>query len=117
MDHTIECFTASNALIALELLTQSPPLQPDFIFLDLNMPRINGRQCLAEIKKIPHLANTPVIIYTTSSPEKDKIETLYAGASGFITKPSDIPHLTELLSQLFQSVILNQKLNVKKYNE
>lgn len=62
---------------------------PDFIFLDLNMPKLNGKKLLVEIKKLRALKNIPVIIYTTSSDQQDIDETKRLGASHFITKPYD----------------------------
>ncbi|TWF44143.1 CheY-like chemotaxis protein [Chitinophaga polysaccharea] len=75
---------------------------PDLIFLDLNMPRINGKQFLAEIRQIDHLKHIPVIIYTTSSHDSDKKETRQLGASYFLTKPNSLHELTHTLSRILQ---------------
>jgi CheY-like chemotaxis protein len=82
------CLTAINGEDGLMKLRRMEQY-PDFIFLDLNMPRMNGKQCLAELKKDARLKNIPVVIYTTSSTQSDIDETSKLGASDFLTKPSD----------------------------
>ena len=66
---------------------------PDFIFLDLNMPKMDGRTCLAELKKDVKLKNIPVIIFTTTSHSKEIDETYELGAAYFLSKPSDFKKL------------------------
>lgn len=78
---------------ALELLKSYKIYRPDFIFLDLNMPRVNGKQFLIELKKKKDLAHIPVIIYTSSKWDKDKMETRDLGAVHFITKPDKLTAL------------------------
>ncbi len=99
----MRCTTCNNAIDALKRLKKDTTFLPDYIFLDLNMPRINGIQLLTEIKKISHLENIPVAIYSTSSHPSDKEATLKLGASAFITKPSDIKELSYLLKYFFQT--------------
>jgi CheY-like chemotaxis protein len=77
-------------------------LIPDLIFLDLNMPRVDGKQFLAEIQQLEHLKHIPVIIYTTSSHESDKKETRELGASYFLTKPNSLHELTHILTDILQ---------------
>ena len=74
---------------------------PDFIFLDLNMPRLNGKECLIEIKKLPKYSKVPLIIYTTSSNQKDKQEIMQLGAHYFLTKPTRISELCDCLNNVF----------------
>ena len=70
---------------------------PDVIFLDLNMPRKNGFQCLAELKKDEKLKQIPVIIFTTSN-ELQVINLLYkTGAHYYIRKPNNIEQLKKLI--------------------
>jgi CheY-like chemotaxis protein len=97
---TIQCVTALDGVEAIEKLRSDESFVPDFIFLDLNMPRMNGKQCLLEIKKIKRLFSIPVIIYSTSSNRRDIDETLQLGAAHFLTKPSSISSLTKELSTL-----------------
>lgn len=60
---------------------------PDLILLDLNMPRKDGREALAEIKSDPHLRYIPVVVLTTSKAEEDIIRSYDIGAASYITKP------------------------------
>lgn len=96
----IDCRVASDGIEALKMLGD-PSFIPDYIFLDLNMPLMSGKECLAEIRKRPHLNDTPVIIFSTSSSQKDILETRALGASSFITKPPLISTLAERLSEVF----------------
>ena len=92
--------TASNGQEALEVLSREINHLPDLIFLDLNMPRMDGKQCLTELKNIDRLKGIPVIIYTTSSHSRDVEETMQLGAISFITKPSHIKDLKAILTTL-----------------
>jgi chemotaxis family two-component system response regulator Rcp1 len=64
--------------------------RPDLILLDLNMPKMDGRQVLAEIKKDPKLKNIPVIILTTSKAEQDILKSYDLHANCYIVKPVDL---------------------------
>jgi CheY-like chemotaxis protein len=97
----IKLLTADDGYIALQQLRQDVSFVPDFIFLDLNMPRVNGLQCLEEIKTLEHLKNTPAYIYTTSTSLIHKHQAISLGASDFLTKPSHINDLTALLEGIF----------------
>ena len=101
VDPSIQCFSAMNVQEALHKLTEELLVLPDMIFLDLNMPRISGKQCLAEIKKNHELSQIPVVIYSTSSFQKDIIETRELGAAHFLIKPSNFRDLCKKLSELF----------------
>ena len=64
--------------------------RPDLILLDLNMPRMDGRECLAAVKLDPDFADIPVVVLTTSEVERDVLASYKLGAAGFITKPLDV---------------------------
>ncbi|MDP2806397.1 MAG: response regulator [Gallionellaceae bacterium] len=74
--------------------------QPDLILLDLNMPRMNGREFLAEIKKAPALTAIPVVVLTTSDVERDVVASYKLGAAGYITKPVDMEQFLDAIRQL-----------------
>lgn len=61
--------------------------RPDLILLDLNMPRLDGREFLAAIKQLPDLRDIPVVVLTTSEVERDVVAAYDLGAAGYITKP------------------------------
>lgn len=66
---------------------------PDLVLLDLNMPRMTGREVLAAMQSTDHLARIPVVVLTTSDVERDVLQAYDLGASGFVTKPVDIEQL------------------------
>jgi CheY-like chemotaxis protein len=87
IDETIECIVAKDGQEALKLLSQPLFELPNFIFLDLRMPRVGGKRCLIELKKDERLKNIPVVIYTTSREVKESQELKELGAVHFISKP------------------------------
>nr|AGC72317.1 CheY-like response regulator [uncultured bacterium A1Q1_fos_1093] len=97
----VECVVANDGFHALEILHQDTMFVPDYIFIDLNMPRMNGKQCVKEIKKIEHISHVPVVMYSTSSSQNDVEESKKLGADYFITKPTSIYTLTKTLSEFF----------------
>ena len=77
---------ASNGADALEILRKKQTL-PDIIFLDLNMPKLNGIKFLKILKNDELLRQIPTIIFTTSNHQKDILECYRIGISGYIIKP------------------------------
>lgn len=73
---------------------------PHLIFLDLNMPVMDGFQCLKEIRKNPNLKELVVAIYSTSSSEKDIEETFINGANIYINKPNKFAELKKTIAQV-----------------
>jgi CheY-like chemotaxis protein len=89
--------------------------RPDLIFLDLNMPRMNGSEFLAAIKADDRFKSIPVVVLTTSDVEKDVIISYRLGASSYITKPVDMPQFIKAVQQIgdywFSLVRLPQDYN------
>lgn len=102
-DPAMRCITASSGPEALTMLCDNA-LRPDYIFLDLNMPLMNGKECLKEIRKHEPLKCIPVVIFSTSSLQKDIQETKELGASAFITKPPLVSTLTKKLTEFLKTV-------------
>jgi CheY-like chemotaxis protein len=75
---------------------------PGLILLDLNMPKKDGREALAEIKADPLLRRIPVVVVTTSKAEEDVFRTYELGSSSFISKPITLPGLVETMQVLGQ---------------
>ena len=75
---------------------------PDLILLDLNMPRKDGREALAEIKSDPNLRYIPVVVLTTSKAEEDIIRSYDIGAASYITKPVTFDGLVNAIRGLGQ---------------
>ena len=98
----IQCVMASNGIAALEKLKAKKPLIPDYIFIDMNMPRMNGMECLQVIQKLDHLKDADVFMYSTSSDETMIEKSKALGAKDFIVKPPGLALLTEKLIQVFK---------------
>ncbi len=99
-----EIYVAKDGVEAMEFLrkqgqfTEAP--NPDMILLDLNLPRKDGREVLAEIKKDPKLKHIPVIVLTTSKADEDIIKTYNLHANAYITKPVDLNRFVEIIHAL-----------------
>jgi CheY-like chemotaxis protein len=76
--------------------------RPDIILLDLNMPKVDGREALAALKKDPKLRSIPVVILTTSRAEEDVVRSYDLGANSFISKPVTFAGLVEVMRELGQ---------------
>ena len=76
--------------------------RPDLILLDLNMPKIDGREALAEIKADPNLRRIPVVVLTTSKAEEDIFRTYDLGVAGYITKPATFQGLVDMSRSIDQ---------------
>lgn len=98
-DKTIELVTASHGQEGLEKIRHGA-IRPDYIFLDLNMPRYDGFYFLKELRNLPERTNIPVIIFTTSSHPKDVERSRKLGASHFVTKPTDYSSMKDIISAL-----------------
>jgi CheY-like chemotaxis protein len=99
IDERIVCFTANNGLDALSFLDSQTQL-PDVVILDINMPLMNGKTCLAEIKSNSKMANLPVIIFTTSTNPAEIEECKKIGASDFVKKPASYLLFKETLTSI-----------------
>jgi CheY-like chemotaxis protein len=94
------CFTASNGQDAILRLTDAIVPKPDVIFLDLNMPGLNGKQCLLILKHSPFFRHIPVIIYSTTSNKQEIQEINELGAFYFLIKPANFEELCKELASI-----------------
>jgi chemotaxis family two-component system response regulator Rcp1 len=74
--------------------------RPDLIMLDLNLPRKDGREVLAEIKNDPDLKIIPIIVLTTSRSDKDILQSYKLNCNCYITKPVDFTHFIEVIKSI-----------------
>ncbi|MBN1427639.1 MAG: response regulator [Anaerolineae bacterium] len=74
--------------------------RPDLILLDLNLPKKDGREVLAEIKKDDNLKRIPVVVLTTSEAERDILHTYNLHANCYITKPVDLEQFIRIFQQI-----------------
>jgi chemotaxis family two-component system response regulator Rcp1 len=95
---------ARDGVEALEFLRQqgqyADARRPDLILLDLNLPRKDGREVLAEIKSDPDLQRIPVVILTTSQAEKDILRTYNLHANCYVTKPVDLDQFIRVVKSI-----------------
>jgi CheY-like chemotaxis protein len=99
IDRSISCRVAENGKEALNDLKRLTEL-PDLIFLDLNMPLMNGFECLGKLKKDKRLRDVPVVIFTTSKNPADAEATHQLGANVFFSKPSRFADLKSKLQRI-----------------
>jgi CheY-like chemotaxis protein len=93
--------TISNDGVQLmKTLDETVPPPPEVIFLDLNMPRKNGFECLEEIRKTPKLKGIPVVIFSTSSNADIVDRTYQGGANYYICKPQSYVHLKKTIEHV-----------------
>jgi CheY-like chemotaxis protein len=74
--------------------------RPDLVLLDLNLPRMDGRQVLEAIKSDPELASIPVVVLTTSENEDDVLHSYSLHANAYVTKPVDFQRFIEVVRQI-----------------
>jgi two-component system, chemotaxis family, response regulator Rcp1 len=74
--------------------------RPSLILLDLNMPRMDGREVLVEIKKDPNLACIPVVVFTSSEVDEDVVQSYRLHASGFVSKPTFVDQYTSAVKSI-----------------
>ena len=75
-------------------------VRPDLVLLDLNLPRMDGREVLAELKSDPLLRTIPVVVLTTSKAENDVVNSYALHANAFVTKPVDFDHFAEVIRRI-----------------
>jgi len=98
LHHVKDGVEAMTFLKRQGVYVSTPP--PDLVLLDLNLPRKDGREVLAEIKEDPELRVIPVVILTTSQAERDLAETYGLHANAFITKPLDLDRFVEVVQAI-----------------
>jgi CheY-like chemotaxis protein len=83
-------------------------IRPDLVLLDLNLPRKDGREVLAEVKTDPDLRTIPIVVLTTSEAEEDVLKSYQLHANAYVTKPVDFERFVSIVRQIddfFVSVV------------
>jgi CheY-like chemotaxis protein len=83
---------------------------PDLILLDLNLPRMDGREVLAAVKSDPALGAIPVVVLTTSEAEEDVLRSYQLHANAYVTKPVDFERFLEVVRQIDEFFVTVVKL-------
>jgi len=102
VDKNINCHMANNGIDALKRLSEVNGFIPDYIFLDINMPKMNGMVCLAEIKKLAHLDQSEILMFSTSSDVRIVQASKALGANHFFVKPPSMDLLIETLAKVLR---------------
>ena len=102
----------ADGVEAIQFLRREAPYEraaePDLVLLDLNLPRKDGREVLAEVKEDPTLRRIPVVVLTTSKAEEDVLRSYDLHANAYVTKPVDFDRFIEVVRQIdefFVSVV------------
>jgi CheY-like chemotaxis protein len=103
IEKAISCITVCDGLQLLQLLDKAQKL-PDVVFLDINMPVMDGKACLMALKRDQRFRNIPVVIYSTTSNQTEIKDYLQLGAMSFIQKPDSYPKLCSCLARFVQSM-------------
>lgn len=104
---TINLIVAANGVELLRLLSVKP--KPDVIFLDLNMPRKTGKECLVEIRNNPEYNQVPIIILSTSSQQSEIDFCLEKGANHYIIKPSSFTGIISIVKRICSGSLYNDQ--------
>jgi two-component system, chemotaxis family, response regulator Rcp1 len=99
----VEITLARDGVEAMEHLHKSEAglvNRPDIILLDLNLPRKNGREVLAEVKASPKLKQIPVLVMTSSKADEDITQAYNLNANCYITKPSDLQDYVDVVNSI-----------------
>ena len=101
IDPSLNCTFAINGSEAVSML-QDASFIPDFIFIDMNMPKMNGKETLEEIRKMERLKDVAVYIYSTAAAPRTTDEMMALGATEFLIKPSSVQGLQDLLGKILK---------------
>jgi response regulator of citrate/malate metabolism len=103
VDTTVKCITSNNGAEALKLLNTDENFVPAYIFLDVNMPKMNGIECLKNILLLERFKSSKIYMYSTTSESNVVEQTKKLGVLDFIQKPARISELKVILSQIFNN--------------
>lgn len=111
----VQLVTVTDGFQALSFLKNLSPLDasPCLVILDINMPRLNGKDTLVQLRGIERFKEVPVILFTTSTQPQD-IAFAHKNNAGFITKPIDIPQLDLIADKFIKHCSDEIKRNISK---
>jgi CheY-like chemotaxis protein len=109
--------TVKNGMQLMDYLTKKDAALPHLIFLDLNMPRKNGLECLKEIRSNEKFREISIAIYSTSASKNDIEETFRTGANVYFKKPGDFNIFKQLLAKVVSSAHIDrdQSFTIEKF--
>lgn len=104
VDSNITCVALNDGVEAVAMLKTNTDFTPDYIFIDVNMPKMNGVVCLELLKNISRLQYSKFFMYSTTSENETVAESKRIGADEFIVKPTKVAELKEKLSRILEIV-------------
>lgn len=103
IDSSIVCIGLKGGEEAIMHLRDNGTPNPDFIFLDINMPKMDGMECLVQIKSDINLSSIPIVMYTTSEMQHDIDNTKKLGAAYYLTKPEKFNDLKNAIRYILDT--------------
>ena len=103
INKNIQCLTYNTGVDAISMLESDHSYIPEYIFIDVNMPKMNGITCLELLKNIEHLKHSKFYMYSTSADRSALEDSRKLGANDFIIKPVRKAELKEKLSMIFSN--------------
>jgi DNA-binding response OmpR family regulator len=110
IDSSITCTAFFDGEQALRQLKNNGSEAPDLIILDTNMPKLNGKQILAELKRTPNLKEVPVVMYSTIFSDRDNLELTNLGAMHCLSKPSKFGEFRSSLKEILEKKMAARRL-------
>ncbi len=108
---------ARNGEEALKFLRQEDPYtdapRPDIVLLDLNLPRVDGREVLSQVKSDDSLRRIPIIVLTTSEAEEDILRSYDLHANAYVTKPVDFNRFLQVIQSIDEFFVTVVKLPMR----
>jgi CheY-like chemotaxis protein len=103
VDSSVRFVSESNSDEAISNIGNSKKPRPDLIFLDMNMPRVNGKQLLAELKSVPEMSEIPVVMCSTFFGDRDVTDIGRLGAVHFLVKPTKFNDLCNEIARILRT--------------
>lgn len=100
----IQCAFANDGVHAIEQLSREAEFTPGCIFLDVNMPRMNGIECLEQLKLIARLQHVPIFMCSTSADPRIIEKAKALGARDFIVKPATLAEFAQVLARVYNTL-------------
>ena len=114
LDVSVDFVTANDGIHAIDKIKSDSDFNPYFIFIDVNMPRMNGIECLVEIKKISKVKNTPVYLYSTYGDPETISAGKKLGAVDLLVKAHSMSELEQTLAGIIKQENAEIGLNPDK---
>ncbi len=104
LNSNVNCIANSDSVDAITKLASDITYTPDYIFVDMNMPKMNGIECLKKLRSMERLNDTQIYMYSTTGDAPSVEESKRHGANDFIIKPAKTAELKEKLSAIFSII-------------